>query len=78
MANITFTGEIYCELTGHSMELDFDYETYDDPDLTREDMEAIANDFASGADFEVFQYILDNISIMLNVDSIEMDEEDDE
>jgi hypothetical protein len=73
---ITFTGEVYNELTGHSMELDFDYEVWEDDDITRDEVETLANNYATAADFEVYQHILDNLSIMLNVESIEMEEED--
>jgi len=78
MAILSFSGEIYNEATGYSMDLEFDYEIYEDPDMTLDDVKQMGLDYASGADFEVFQYILDNLSIMLNLENVEMDSEDDE
>ena len=78
MAILSFSGEIYNEITGYSMDLEFDYEVYEDAEMTREEMVQIGENLASAADFEVFQYILDNLSIMLNLENVEMDSEDDE
>ena len=75
MAILSFSGEIYNEITGYSMELEFDYEVYEDAEMTREEMVELGNDYASAADFEVYQYILDNLSIMLNLENVEMEDE---
>ena len=73
MAIFYFTGEIINELSGHSMELEFEYDVYEEPDTTREELVQMGQDYASAADFEVFQYILDNLSIILNFEDVETD-----
>lgn len=71
MAILSFSGEVYCELTGYSLELDFDYEVYED-DISREDLEQMGRDFASFRDPEVLQYVLDNLSVTLNLENVEV------
>ena len=73
MAILSFSGEVYCELTGHSLELDFDYEVYEDPDMTREELVQMGKDYASFADHEVLNYIMDSLSVILNLEHVETD-----
>ena len=73
MAIFHFTGEIINELTGHFMDFEFEYEVYEDPDMTREELVQMGQDFASFADHEVLNYIMDNLSIVLNFEEVETD-----
>ena len=73
MAVLSFSGEIINELDGHFMEIEFDYEVYQDPDMTREELVQMGEDFASFSDHEVLNYIMDNISIVLNLENVETD-----
>ena len=73
MAVLSFSGEIINELTGHFMEIEFDYEVYQDPDMTREELVQMGEDFASFSDHEVLNYIMDNLSIVLNLENVETD-----
>ena len=75
MAIITFGAEIINEITGHFLDFEFDYEVYQDPDMTREEIEEMAEDFASFRDQEVLGYIMDNISIVLDVRDVIVDDE---
>ena len=75
MAILSFSGEIINELDGHFMEIEFDYEVYQDPDITREDVEQMGQDFASFRDQEVLGYVLDNLSVVLTLENVEMDDE---
>lgn len=76
MATFSFTGEIINELTGHFMELEFDYEVYEDPDMTSEELVQMGQDFASFSDREVLNYIMDNLSVVLNFEHVETDNDD--
>ena len=73
MATFHFTGEIINELTGHFMDFEFEYEVYEDPDMTREELVQMGQDFASFRDQEVLGYIMDNLSIVLNFEGVETD-----
>jgi len=75
MAILSFSGEIINELTGSYMEFEFDYEVYEDPDMTREEVEQMGQDFASFADQEVLGYVMDNLSVILNFEDVRMDDE---
>lgn len=75
MAIITFGAEIINEITGHALDFEFDYDIYQDPDMSREDVEEMAEDFASFRDQEVLGYIMDNISIVLDVREVIVDGE---
>lgn len=75
MATITFAAEIINEITGHALDFEFDYEVFQDPDMTREEIEEMADDFASFRDQEVLGYIMDNISIVLDVRDVIVDDE---
>ena len=76
MATITFSAEIINEITGHALDFEFDYEIYQDSDMTREEIEEMAEDFASFRDQEVLGYIMDNLSIVLNLENVETDNDD--
>ena len=73
MAILSFSGEIINELTGSYMEFEFDYEVYEDSDMTREDVEQMGQDFASFRDHEVLNYVLDNLSVALTLENVETD-----
>ena len=73
MAILSFSGEIINELDGSFMSFEFDYEVYEDSDMTREDVEQMGLDFASFADHEVLNYVLDNLSVVLTLENVEME-----
>ena len=73
MAVFHFTGEIINELDGSFLSFEFDYDAYEDPDMTREELEQMGEDFASFADQEVLGYIMDNLSVILNFEGVETD-----
>jgi len=73
MAILSFSGEIYNEITGHSLDFEFDYEVYEDPDMTRDELVQLGEDYASFADREVLNYIMDNLSVVLNFEHVETD-----
>ena len=73
MAILSFSGEIINELDGSFLSFEFDYEVYEDSDMTREDVVQMGEDFASFADHEVLNYIMDNLSIVLNLENVETD-----
>ena len=75
MAILSFSGEIINELDGSFLSFEFDYDVYEDPDMTREEIEEMAEDFASFRDQEVLGYIMDNISIVLDVRDVIVDDE---
>ena len=75
MAIFHFTGEIICELTGQYLDFELEYDVYEDPDMTREELVQMGQDYASFADHEVLNYIMDNLSIVLNLEDVRMDEE---
>ena len=77
MAILSFSGEIINEITGYSLDFEFDYEVYEDPDMTREELVQMGEDYASFRDLEVLGYIMDNLSVVLNFENVEMDNEDD-
>ena len=75
MAILSFSGEIINELDGSFLSFEFDYEVYEDSDMTREDVEQMGLDFASFADHEVLNYVLDNLSVVLTLENVEMEDE---
>lgn len=75
MAILSFSGEIYNEITGYALELEFDYEVYEDPDITREELVQMGKDYASFADREVLNYVMDNLSVILQLEDVRMDDE---
>ena len=72
MATITFSVELICELTGDFMNFEYDYETYDD--MTREELEQLADDLVMGRDAELYNEIMANISIVPVVENVSADE----
>ena len=72
MATITFSVELICELTGDFMNFDYDYETYED--MTREELEQLADDLVMGRDAELYNEIMANISIVPVVENVSTDE----
>ena len=76
MAILSFSGEIINELDGSFMSFEFDYEVYQDSDMTREELVQMGEDFASFRDQEVLNYIMDNLSIVLNLENVETDNDD--
>jgi hypothetical protein len=72
MTTITFSVELIYEGTGHFMDFEYEYETYDD--MTTEEAEALADDLASGRDPELFNEIMANISIVPTVENVVADE----
>ena len=75
MAILSYSAEIINELDGSVMSFEFDYEVYEDADMTREDVEQMGQDFASFRDHEVLNYVLDNLSVVLTLENVEMEDE---
>ena len=73
MATFHFTGEIINELDGSFLEFEFEYDVYEDPDTTREELVQMGQDYASFADHEVLNYVMDNLSVVLNFEHVEAD-----
>ena len=71
MATITFSVELINELTGHSLDFEYDWEEYG---LSKEEAEEFADDLASGRDMALFDEILNNISIVPTVENVVADE----
>ena len=74
MTTITFSVELIYEGTGHYMDFEYDYETWDD--MTTEEAEALADDLASGRNSELYNEIMANISIVPTVENVVADESD--
>jgi hypothetical protein len=72
MTTITFSVELIYEGTGHFMDFEYDYETWDD--MTTEEAEALADDLASGRNSELYNEIMANISIVPTVENVVADE----
>ena len=73
MAILSFSGEIVNELDGSFLSFEFDYEVYEDAEMTREEVVQMGQDFASFADHEVLNYIMDNLSVILRFEGVEAD-----
>jgi hypothetical protein len=73
MATFHFTGEIINELDSSFLEFEFEYEVYEDPDMTPEELVQMGQDYASFADHEVLNYIMDNLSVILRFEGVEAD-----
>jgi hypothetical protein len=73
MATITFSVELINELTGHSLDFEYEWEEYG---LSKEEAEEFADDLASGRDMSLFDEILNNISIVPTVENVSADESD--
>lgn len=72
MAVFHFSGEIINELDSSFLEFEFEYEE-SDPLYTREELVQMGKDFASFRNPEMLQYVLDNLSIVLNFEGVETD-----
>ena len=75
MATFSFSGEIINELDGSFLSFEFDYDVYEDPDMTREELVQMGQDYASFTDQEVLGYVMDNLSVILNFEDVRMDDE---
>ena len=73
MAILSFSGEIINELDSSFLEFEFEYEVYEDPDMTNDELVQMGEDFASFADHEVLNYIMDNLSVILRFEGVEAD-----
>ena len=73
MAIFYFTGEIINELDSSFLEFEFEYDVYEEPDTTREELVQMGQDYASFADHEVLNYIMDNLSVILRFEDVETD-----
>lgn len=73
MAIFHFTGEIINELDSSFLEFEFEYEVYEDPDMTNDELVQMGQDFASFSDHEVLNYIMDNLSVILRFEGVETD-----
>ena len=73
MAVFHFTGEIITELDGSFLEFEFEYEVYEDPDMTAEELVQMGEDYASFSDHEVLNYIMENLSVILRFEGVEAD-----
>lgn len=76
MAIFRFSGEIINELDSSFLEFEFEYEVYEDPDMTNDELVQMGQDFASFADQEVLGYIMDNLSVILRFEGVEADNDD--
>jgi hypothetical protein len=73
MATFHFTGEIINELDSSFLEFEFEYEVYEDPDMTPEELVQMGQDYASFSDHEVLNYIMENLSVILRFEGVEAD-----
>lgn len=73
MATFSFSGEIINELDSSFLEFEFEYEVYEDPDMTNDELVQMGQDFASFADHEVLNYIMENLSVILRFEGVEAD-----
>jgi hypothetical protein len=71
MAIFSFSGEIISEVTGDYFDFEFDYEEYLDSDTTPDEMVQMGLDFASFRDATVLNYIMDNLSVVLNFEGVQ-------
>jgi len=75
VATINFEIELINELTGHSLSFEYDFEEFG---LSRQELDDLANDLVSGSDSALYDEILNNISIVPSVSSIDYDYGDDD
>ena len=73
MAVFSFSGEIINELDSSFLEFEFEYEVYEDPDMTAEELVQMGEDYASFSDHEVLNYIMENLSVILRFEGVEAD-----
>ena len=72
MATFSFSGEIINELDGSFLSFEFDYDVYEDPDTSREELVPMGQDYASFAAQEVLGYVMYNLSVILNFEDVRM------
>jgi hypothetical protein len=70
VATINFEIELINELTGHSLSFEYDFEEFG---LSRQELDDLANDLVMGRDRALYDEILQNISIVPSVSSIDYD-----
>jgi hypothetical protein len=75
MATITFSVELIYEGTGHFMNFEYDWEEFG---LSRQELEDLADELASGADPSLYNEIMGNISIVPTVENVSFDYGDDD
>jgi hypothetical protein len=75
VATINFEIELINELTGHSLSFEYDFEEFG---LSRQELDDLANDLVSGSDRTLYDEIMNNISIVPTVSSIDYDYGDDD
>ena len=75
MATINFEIELINELTGHSLSFEYDFEEFG---LSRQELDDLADDLVMGRDRTLYDEILNNISIVPTVTSIDYDYGDDD
>jgi hypothetical protein len=75
MATITFSVELIYEGTGHFMDFEYDWEEFG---LSRQELEDLADELASGADPSLYNEIMANISIVPTVENVSFDYGDDD
>ena len=68
MATLTFDVDIIFEGTGHFLNFEYDFEEYD---LTEEEAKDLADSIESGLDQGFYDEIMNNISIVPRLVSIE-------
>jgi hypothetical protein len=73
MATFHFTGEIINELDSSFLEFEFEYDVYEDSDMTPEELVQMGQDYASFSDHEVLNYIMENLSVILRFEGVEAD-----
>ena len=72
MATIYFDIEIVNEHNGHTMDFEYEYEVMDS-DLTEDEIRDIARDLETSVDPDLYDTILNSLSIIPRVSYIEMD-----
>lgn len=75
MATFSFSGEIINELDSSFLEFEFEYDVYEDPDMTYDELVQMGQEYASYADHEVLNYVMDNLSVILRFEEVRMDDE---
>lgn len=75
MATINFEIELINELTGHSLMFEYDFEEFG---YSRQELDDLADDLVMGRDRTLYDEILNNISIVPTVTSIDYDYGDDD
>lgn len=69
MATINFEIELINETNGQFMNFEYEYEVYED--MSEDELRDMADDLASGSDPDLYREIMDQISIVPRVLSIE-------